>query len=130
VAAVRRLAWIALGGAIGGTARYGLMAALSSGEGRVPWVVFGENVGGAFVLGWVVAVLTHWKRDWDPRPLLCTGILGSFTTFSTLSWDIVQLTLVGTGALGIAYGLASIVAGLSAAALGMGLGDRLRPEGP
>jgi fluoride ion exporter CrcB/FEX len=47
-----------------------------------------------FLLGLVLTlVLARWRLSWDIRPFLTTGILGSFTTFSNLTLDVVVLVL-------------------------------------
>jgi CrcB-like protein involved in camphor resistance len=56
---------VALAGAAGATARYGLDLTFSRDAHHVPWVTFAINVGGSFLLGAVVAVL-----DAHPHPTL------------------------------------------------------------
>lgn len=72
---------VALGGAAGSVLRWGLEAWVDGGGGG-PWGTLVVNVLGCLLMG---ALLT-WRRlpsvpDWAP-PLLGTGVLGGFTTFS------------------------------------------------
>jgi fluoride exporter len=126
---LRNVAWVAAGGAIGGTLRYLFIATFPVARGAFPWVFFVENVVGAFALGVLLTVLLRrsFKRL-DLRPFLGTGVLGSFTTFSNLSLDVFGLASSGSVVLGAVYGFGSLLAGLVAAMLGIGLGRRLTAE--
>lgn len=87
----------------------------------LPLATLLENVGGAFLLGLAAALLLA-RRGSDTllRPLLLTGFLSSFTTFSTLAVEV-QRAPTSSGA-AVAYPLLSIGAGLAAAAAGLWLG--------
>ncbi len=122
---LRNVAWVAAGGAVGGTARYLFIAAFPVTKGSFPWVVFAENIAGAFALGLLLTVLLRRAHAWDMRPFVCTGILGSFTTFSNLALDVVQLSGAGSHVLAAGYAFGSLTVGLTAAALGVALGRRL-----
>lgn len=75
---------VAVGGALGALARYGLTLAWPARPGAFPWVTFAINVAGCFLIG-VLMVLVTEVRPAHPlvRPFLGTGVLGGFTTFST-----------------------------------------------
>ena len=93
---LRLVAWVALGGAIGTSLRYGLGRLLPVGAGEVPWATLTANVVGAFVLGGLVVALDRWDRGprrGDPRlrHLLALGLVGSFTTYSAFSVEVVDL---------------------------------------
>jgi fluoride exporter len=118
-----RIAAVAAGGAVGGTLRYAFILAFPVVPGAIPWVIFWENVIGAFALGLIVVlVLERWRPPWDVRSFLTVGLLGSFTTFSNYTLDVVTLASEGAVALALAYGGGSALAGLAAAVLGMRLG--------
>lgn len=118
---LRVVAAVALGGMIGAVLRVGLAQAFPVEPGRLPWTTLAENVVGAFLLGLIlVLVLERWRPPRDVRPFLCTGVLGSFTTFSNYTVETVALA-PGHAWIGLVYALVSIVAGLAAAALGMSL---------
>ena len=113
------LAQVALGGAIGASARYltGVAAVRLMGHG-FPWGTLAVNVVGSFLMGVLVVALAHLGGT-RFAPLLMTGMLGGFTTFSAFSLDAV--TLYERGQLGLAatYVTASVI--LSLAALFAGL---------
>jgi CrcB protein len=110
---------VALGGALGASARYmtGIAAARLLGKG-FPWGTLIVNIAGSFLMGALVVGLLHLGSN-RYAPLLMTGVLGGFTTFSAFSLDAVTLYERGQGALAAGYVLASVV--LSIAALFAGL---------
>ncbi|WP_238365577.1 fluoride efflux transporter CrcB [Mesobacterium pallidum] len=113
------LIYVALGGALGATARYltGLAAVRVMGHG-FPYGTLTVNVVGSFLMGGIVVLLGHFGAN-RYAPFLMTGLLGGFTTFSAFSLD--AITLYERGAVGLAatYVTASVV--LSLAALFAGL---------
>ncbi|WP_136439802.1 fluoride efflux transporter CrcB [Pacificoceanicola onchidii] len=110
---------VALGGALGASGRYltGLWAARLLGK-DFPWGTLIVNVAGSFAMGVIVVVLLH-LTDNRYAPLLMTGVLGGFTTFSAFSLDAVTLYERGAVAVAAGYVLASVV--LSIGALFAGL---------
>ncbi|MEX0742548.1 MAG: CrcB family protein, partial [Phycisphaeraceae bacterium] len=117
---------VALGGGIGASLRHGFNLAFPTIEGTFPLTTFAENAVGAFALGLVMVLII--ERFQTPRylqPMLCTGVLGSFTTFSNLSLQAVKLADGGQWALAIGYVWGSIGAGLLAALAGMLLARRI-----
>ena len=110
--------YVALAGAAGAAARYGLDVAFRRDAHHLPWVTFAINVGGSFALGAVVAVLDAHPHA-TLRPALTIGLLGAFTTFSTLSLETYRLLERGHVVLASAYALGSLAAGLAAVALGV-----------
>ncbi|MCT4556553.1 MAG: fluoride efflux transporter CrcB [Pelagimonas sp.] len=110
---------VALGGAIGASARYltGMAALRLLGPG-FPWGTLIVNVLGSFLMGVLVVGLLHLSGN-RFAPLLMTGLLGGFTTFSAFSLDAITLYERGDVTLAGAYVLASVL--LSLAALFAGL---------
>ncbi|WP_234390839.1 fluoride efflux transporter CrcB [Nocardia suismassiliense] len=128
------LAVIAVGGALGSSARYGLTLAWPTPPGGFPWAVFTINVVGSFLLGVLMVVVTE-IRPAHPlvRPFLGVGVLGGFTTFSTYANDIHGLLDLHAVIVAAAYLLATLVVALTAAALAVALtrvAARLAPLGP
>jgi CrcB protein len=122
------LAVIALGGALGATARYELAQALPTTAGRFPWATFWTNVSGSFLLGFaLVLLLERFPPRRLLRPFLTTGILGAFTTMSTFQVETALLVKDGHRTTAAVYGIASLAAGLALAYLGMVAG-RLTPD--
>ncbi len=126
----RYLGLVAVGGAIGTGVRAALAAALPPGAG-ISWTILAINVVGAFCLGLLLEALAHRGPDVGRRRglrlFVGTGVLGGFTTYSTLADDTAQLLDAGRWAAGSGYALLSLVLGLAAVAAGVGLAARLRP---
>jgi len=116
-----RLALVVAGGAIGTAARLGLGLALpapsGSDLGAVPWATLIANLAGAFLIGVLAARLPGSSAV---RILLGTGVLGGFTTYSSFTVGSVTLWHAQPW-LAAAYALVSLVLGIAAAALGLGL---------
>jgi CrcB protein len=120
-----RLALIALAGAAGALARYGVSLAVGPpGTGGFPWATFAINVAGSFALGAVLAVA---PGRWQPDVAAAVGVgfLGAFTTFSTFSNETVTLLRDGRAAMAALYVAASVGVGLLAAAAGYAGGRAL-----
>ena len=85
--------WVALGGAIGSAARYGV----NVWSGRMfgtefPWHTLIVNVLGCFLMGVLTEMLAlKLHLSHEARAFLTTGILGGFTTFSAFSLDFAYL---------------------------------------
>jgi CrcB protein len=109
---------VALGGALGGGARYALNQALPRGDG-FPWATFTENVTGCFLLAVLMVVLLEVLPPMRyARPFLGVGVLGGFTTFSTYTADTRALLASGQAGIALAYLLGSVMAGLVAVVFG------------
>ena len=114
---------IAVGGAIGSVARYGLGIALPHLPGDVAWSTMTENVSGAFALGLLmVFVVEAWPSTRYLRPFVGVGVLGGFTTFSTYMLDTRALLAAGNEGAAAGYLLGTLVLGLLAVWLGIVLG--------
>lgn len=128
------LAVIFLGGALGTFVRAALQDAFPVRTGAVPWVVLAINLAGALVLGLLLEALARsgadvgWRRT--VRLAVGTGVLGGFTTYSTLAVESAQGLAGGSLLVGVAYPLASIVLGVALAMMGQRLAHALRPHAP
>ena len=108
------------GGAVGTAARYGLGQRFPVDAGSFPATTLVENVTGATLLGFLLTVMV--ERATPSRwlgPLVATGMLGSFTTFSTLATEVVLLVRDDEPALAAAYVAATMTLGIAAAAAGI-----------
>lgn len=123
---VRPYVVVAVGGALGALARYGVQLGLPHSPGAWPWATVAVNLTGCLLIGLLLAVLLARAPDhpWL-RPFLATGVLGGYTTFSTFSVDAVQLVEAGRWPMAVAYLLVSVVGGLAAVVLGLGVGRRV-----
>jgi CrcB protein len=113
--------WVALGGALGAAARYGV----NVWSGRLlgtsfPWHTLAVNLVGCLAMGVLVELMAlKLNVSNDTRAFLTTGILGGFTTFSAFSLDFALLVerkaylAAGTYAAGsVLFSLAAVFAGL------------------
>jgi len=110
---------VALGGAIGAAARYGVGVAVFRAAGSgFPLGVLVVNVLGSFLMGLLVVYLGQ-KTLGHLNPFLMTGVLGGFTTFSAFSLE--AYTLFERGEVGQAalYVGLSVVLSISALVLGI-----------
>ncbi|MEV7069701.1 fluoride efflux transporter CrcB [Streptomyces sp. NPDC093990] len=109
------VAVVALGGALGATARYALALHWPTPPGGFPWATFWTNVVGCAVIGVFMAVITDIRAAHRlVRPFFGTGVLGGFTTFSTYAVDIQTLVDHGRAGTGLAYLAATLLAALTA----------------
>ncbi len=118
------LALVAAGGAIGATLRYSLGGWLADRLGTsFPWHTLTVNLAGAFALGMLMALsIERGAIGSTWRLFLGTGILGGFTTFSTLAYE--SMALIGAGGTlpGLANMFGSATLGLIACWLGIVVG--------
>ncbi len=114
------LLWVALGGAIGSAARYGVnISAPRMLGGDFPWATLIVNVLGCFLMGAITAYLrAKMPDDENLRLFLTTGILGGFTTFSAFSLDFFNLIQRGETPTALIYAAASVFLSVIAVALG------------
>ena len=108
------LAVIAAGGAVGSVARWSLTLALPHRAGQFPWATWWANVSGSFALGiLMVFVLDVWPPRRYVRPFLGVGVLGGYTTYSTMMIDTRTLAADGSAVAAAVYLFASVGAGLA-----------------
>ena len=122
-----RVALVALGGAIGSVARYGVGAVAAQVLGSAfPWGTLFVNLSGSFLIALVMHVaLAGTAISLDLRVFLTTGIMGGFTTYSSFNYE--TLALVDQRAWGLAgLNVAATVLGcLVAGVLGLATGRAL-----
>jgi CrcB protein len=119
----RVLAVVLAGGVGGGLARYGVTQAWPTPTGGFPWSTFVVNTAGSFALPLLLVVLADiWAPHRYVRPLLGTGFLGAFTTFSSVTATADQLAVHGHARTAAVYLTASVLAALGAASFGLLLG--------
>lgn len=120
---------VALGGALGALARWGATLWIDrTVGGSFPWGTFSVNVVGCFVLGAAVVWIQSTEASAPVRHFLTVGLMGSFTTFSTYSFETLALLETGAWLRAGGYALGSLAVGLTAVAAGMFLAGRL-PNG-
>lgn len=113
---------VALGAAIGAPLRYLTDRAVQSRHDSVfPWGTLTVNVAGSLVLG----LLAGLPASGPLAAFLGTGFCGALTTYSTFSYETLRLAQSGARFYAAMNVVASIVAGLGAASLGLLLAQAL-----
>ena len=116
------MAYVALGGALGALARYGISGWVYDRLGEnFPWGTLVVNLVGCLALGLVIRWLQVSAVAPEVRPFLTIGVLGAFTTFSTFSYETVALLQEGQWLRAGLYMGGSVVLGLIAMVAGMAL---------
>lgn len=116
------MAYVALGGALGALARYGISGWVYDRMGEnFPWGTLVVNLVGCLALGLVIRWLQVSAVAPELRPFLTIGVLGAFTTFSTFSYETVALLQEGQWLRAGLYMGGSVVLGLIAMVAGMAL---------
>ncbi len=115
--------WVALGGAIGSAARYGVNVWAGRMLGsEFPWHTFIVNVVGCFAMGVLVELMAlKLNVGNETRAFLTTGILGGFTTFSAYSLDFAVLVERKSYGAALAYGTGSVALSFIAVFAGLSL---------
>ncbi len=129
------LAAVAAGGAVGAALRWGLSAAVATPAGGFGWATAAVNLSGAFLLGLLLTALAGaaarrgGAAPWHHLARLGagTGVLGGWTTFSTLVVEVDRSVDAGRAGVAAAALLVSLVGGLALAAAGTATGRRLVP---
>jgi CrcB protein len=117
---------VALGGAFGAVARYGLDRLIERrSDSLFPWSTFAINISGCLVIGAAIAALVdrHHTPAWV-RTGLVVGVVGGFTTFSTFAQEALDLFEAHV-ATAFAYVLSSVAVGIVAVFVGSRLGRLL-----
>ncbi len=123
---MRTVLAVALAGALGALARWGVGAWFGHRFSSFPWGTLVINVSGSFVLGVLFAVLVE-RNAGSPtmRVALMTGLLGAYTTFSTFSLETFRLFEEGATGSALANIGFSVCLGLLGVWLGITAGRAL-----
>jgi CrcB protein len=115
---------ISIGAVLGANARFLLGEWVASRLGTAfPYGTLIINVSGSFLVGIVLTVVAERAgAPWWVRPTLAIGFLGSYTTFSTFSYETLSLAQNGSLVLAAANVAGSVVAALLAVVLGTVVG--------
>jgi fluoride exporter len=113
---------VILGAALGAPARYLVDRAVQSRHGSgFPWGTFTVNVVGCFVLGF----LTGLPFGTGVLAFAGVGFCGALTTYSTFGYETLRLLTSGARLLALLNVVASLVAGLGAAYVGLAFAQLL-----
>ena len=121
------IVWIGLGGGLGSALRWWI--GLAVGEcyhGNFPLGTFLINISGTFLIGYLSVLF---GVDWHNRyghgmvlnAFVLTGVLGGYTTFSSMQLDAAKLVGKSRGGIAASYLLLSVLSGLLAGELGAAL---------
>lgn len=114
---------VAAGGALGAVGRYLVSGWVQEWVGTFfPWGTLAVNVAGSLLLGFALVWLQATVASAEARQFVAIGFLGSFTTFSTFSYETAAMLRDGEWwraggyiAASVLVGLAAVVAGMAAA---------------
>lgn len=126
---LRLVVVVGLGGAVGTGARYLTSTVVVPREGW-PVATFLVNVLGAFLLGLLLEVLARRGGGAESvsaqrlRLGLGTGLLGGFTTYSSVAIELERMLAADAVAVAASYAVATLLCGVLAALLGVGIGAR------
>ena len=121
---MERLAWVCLGSALGGGARYLIsLAALRVLGAGFPYGTLAVNLLGSFLIGLVMHVaLATTLISPGMRLFLTTGVMGGLTTYSAFNYETLALGSDGEWLLAATNVLVTLVACIGAGLLGLALG--------
>lgn len=118
---------VAVGGALGALARYGLDRVIERRSVALfPWSTFTINATGCLLIGIVIAALVdrHHTPLWL-RLGLVMGFIGGYTTFSTYAQETLDLIEEGDPGVAALYAFGSLGVGVLAVYFGMMIGRTL-----
>ncbi len=120
---MKQVLFVGLGGAAGSILRYlTSVVTLKFYSASFPVATFIVNVIGCFLAGLIFGSITQESAEaQNLKVLLLTGFCGGFTTFSAFALENVRLMNSGNLSTAVLYTIASIVAGLLAAWLGLSI---------
>lgn len=111
--------FVFLGGGVGSCLRYLISVLWRSYRHHAclpdtlfPWPTLVANVLGCLLIGYFYAHAPSWHLKPESTLLLTTGLCGGFTTFSTFSWESLNLLHTGHTSLFILYVTLSLWLGL------------------
>jgi CrcB protein len=121
-----RLAWVCLGSALGGGARYLLsLGALRLLGPSFPYGTLTVNVLGSFLIGLLMHLGLEALVSPTARIFLTTGVMGGLTTYSTFNYETLRLAADGDWHLAAVNVTATLLTCLVAGALGLASGRAL-----
>jgi CrcB protein len=122
IAPLITIGFVALGGAVGAMARYGVNISATHVFGHgFPWGTLIVNILGSFLMGVAIVKFSQIHISQEFKTMIITGFLGAFTTFSTFSLDAVTLWERGEMLHAFLYVTASVIISISALFLAMWL---------
>lgn len=110
---------VGVGGALGSIVRHLSAATVTRWlPSAFPWGTFAVNILGSLIIGLVYGLAQRYQGGPEWRLFLATGFCGGFTTFSSFSYENVQLLQTGAYGTFALYAATSVILCLAMAALG------------
>jgi CrcB protein len=127
IGAILRLALIAIFGAAGTLARYGLQGVVQIRAGSTfPYGTLLVNLTGCFLLGLIGQfTLNRMVISPDWRVAIAVGFFGGYTTFSSFGWETAKMLEEGEWTWATTYVAASVIVGLLLTVAGIRLANRI-----
>jgi CrcB protein len=117
---------VMLGAAVGAPLRYLTDRAVQARHDSVfPWGTFTVNVVGSFIFGVLLHGVAVNAVSGSVNALLSTGLCGGLTTYSTFGYETIKLFQERVRVYAVLNVVASIVAGLGAAFVGIAVAEAL-----
>lgn len=121
-----RVLVVAIAGAAGSVLRYGVAGFVDDRLGSTALGTFIVNISGALLLGLFLGLTEdRWLAPTLARTAIAIGFLGAYTTFSTLTFETVDLAESGSTATALLTIGGSVVIGLAAMYAGLTAGRAL-----
>ncbi len=125
---IERYLYLGLGGGIGALSRYAILGFTESEPGFFPYSTVLVNLVGAFLLTFLLNLtIFDLKVNREIQLAIIVGTIGSFTTFSLIMTDMINL--LDTPWLFIIYYLVTIFGGLFASVIAYLLALQLNKRG-
>ena len=122
---MQKYLFIAIGGALGSIARYGVGSWVAGRLGiRFPYGTLVVNMSACLIIGFTMSYIGR-NSDLSPalRFLIPVGFIGAYSTFSTYEWETLVELREGAFSIAALYAVGSFAAGLAATWGGSVLGD-------
>jgi len=124
---MKNILYVFLGSGLGGTLRFALSLLTSQlYAGVFPLSTFISNILASFILGITAGALEHRiSNDTFFRTFVIIGICGGFSTFSSLSYEMIRLTEQREYAVSFLYIIASFIFSIMLIYAGISIGNKL-----
>ncbi len=111
-----KLLAVAFGGSVGAVARFLIYYWMERAhEGRFPWASLMVNLAGSLLIGLLWGIFDKFYIPSGVRLFIFIGLLGSFTTYSTFSFDVFSLWKEGEFHTALVYLLGTNIGGIGLA---------------
>ena len=124
---MQKYLYIAVGGALGALARYGMEVAVAGRIGtKFPYGTFVINMTACVIIGFSLTFLGR-RAGLNPawRYLIPVGFVGAYSTFSTYEWELLATLRSGAFSLAALYAFGSLILGLLAVWCGILLAESI-----